>query len=308
MHDTAPPRLLRHRLGLYWELARPFTLLAPALGMLSGGVAALGAQPPWPITRTVFLDLALGTLMAAALNAASNTLNQITDLDVDRVNKPKRPIPSGRVSIAEAWWVTAVLAMFALVLAWLVGIQCLVLATAAAVLTTLYSVPPVRTKARGIWANVTIAIPRGTLLKVAGWSCVRTVIAVEPWFIGLIFGLFLLGASSTKDFADIEGDRAGNCRTLPIIYGVRKAAWMIAPFFVFPFLLIPIGSMAGILTGNAIALRVLGVGLAAWGGYVVYLILRDPDALASTENHPSWTQMYLMMMAAQVGFALSYLL
>ncbi len=308
MHDTPSPFSLRQRLGLYWEFARPFTLLAPALGMLSGGVAALGAQPPWPLTRTVFLDLFLGTLMAAMLNAASNTLNQITDLDVDRVNKPKRPIPSGRISMAEAWWVTAILGAFALILAWLVGFQCLLLATAAAILTTIYSMPPIRTKARGIWANVTIAIPRGTLLKVAGWSCVRTVIAVEPWFIGLIFGLFLLGASSTKDFADIKGDRAGNCRTLPIIYGVRKAAWMIAPFFVLPFLLIPIGSMAGILTGNPLALRLLGLGLAAWGGYVVYLILRDPDALAATENHPSWTQMYLMMMAAQIGFAVSYLL
>jgi 4-hydroxybenzoate polyprenyltransferase len=308
MHDKASTSRLRTHLNLYWELARPFTLLPPALGMLSGGVAAVGAQPPWPFTRTTFFNLVLGTIMAATLNAASNTLNQITDLDVDRVNKPKRPIPSGRISVAEVWGLTAVLALAALIMAWLVGRQCFVLAGAAAVLTTFYSVPPIRTKARGIWANVTIAIPRGTLLKVAGWSCVRTVVAVEPWFIGLIFGLFLLGASSTKDFADIEGDRAGNCRTLPILYGVRRAAWMIAPFFVFPFLLIPIGSMAGILTGNPIALRVLGVALAAWGVYVVYLILRDPDALAATENHPSWTQMYLMMMAAQIGFGISYLL
>ena len=56
---------------------------------------------------------------------------------------------------------------------------------------------------------MTIAIPRGVLLKVAGWSTVKTVMGVEPWFIGAIFGLFVLGASSTKDFADIEGDRAG---------------------------------------------------------------------------------------------------
>jgi len=51
----------------------------------------------------------------------------------------------------------------------------------------------------------------------------------EPWFIGDVFGLFLLGAASTKDFSDMEGDRAGGCRTLPIAFGVRKAAYMIAP-------------------------------------------------------------------------------
>ena len=180
-------------------------------------------------------------------------------------------------------------------------------ALAATVFTWLYSAPPVRTKARGIWANVTIAIPRGVLLKVAGWSCVKSVLAVEPWYIGLIFGLFLLGASSTKDFADMEGDRAGGCRTLPIIYGVRTAAWMISPFFVIPFLLMPLGSAAGILTGNPVALTLLGFGLSVWGVYVVVSILRDPEALAETENHPSWTHMYLMMLTAQIGFALAYL-
>jgi hypothetical protein len=56
------------------------------------------------------------------------------------------------------------------------------------------------------------------------------------------------------------------------------------------------------------ALVVLGVGLATWGSYVVYLILRDPDALAATENHPSWTHMYLMMLATQIGFMAAYLL
>jgi len=276
--------------------------------MLSGGITAIGAAPPSAVTSVVLLNLVLGTTMAAVLNAASNTLNQICDLEVDRINKPERALPSGRIYPREAWRITLFLFAIALALAWVVNIECFLLALVAAILTTLYSVPPVRTKARGMLANVTIAIPRGLLLKVAGWSTVKTVIAVEPWYIGLIFGLFLLGASSTKDFADMEGDRAGGCRTLPLIYGVKKAAWMIAPSFVLPFLLMPLGVALGILTGNSTALVVLGLVLSAWGVYAVYLILRDPDALASTENHPSWTHMYRMMLTAQIGFALAYLL
>lgn len=304
--DAKGPRY--SRLGLYWEFARPFTLLAPALGMLSGGITALGAEPPTAIAWTVALNLALGTLMAAVLNAGSNTLNQICDLAVDRVNKPARPFPSGRIRQTEAQALTYGFFAVALALAWSVNLRCFILAFAAAVFTTLYSVPPARTKARGMLANVTIAVPRGVLLKVAGWSCVKPVNTVEPWFIGLVFGLFLLGASSTKDFADIPGDRAGGCRTLPIIYGVRTAAWMIAPFFVLPFLLLPLGALTGILTGNRIALVILGLVLSTWGLWVVRLILRDPDALAATENHPSWTHMYLMMATTQIGFAVSYLL
>jgi hypothetical protein len=63
-----------------------------------------------------------------------------------------------------------------------------------------------------------------------------------------------------------------------------------------------------ILTGNPTALTLLGIGLAIWGVYTVWLIVRNPDELTATENHPSWRHMYLMMMAAQVGFAVAYLL
>ena len=41
--------------------------------------------------------------------------------------------------------------------------------------------------------------------------------------------------------------------------------------------------------------------LVGWGCYTVYLMVRRPEDLATTENHPSWTHMYLMMMAAQMG-------
>ena len=91
-----------------------------------------------------------------------------------------------------------------------------------------------------MWANWTIAIPRGCLLKVAGWAMVARIGHWEPWAIGSIFMLFLVGAASTKDFADIEGRRAGGCKTLPILHGPKKAAWIIAPFFVFPWLLVPL--------------------------------------------------------------------
>src|SRR5205807_8794830 len=62
----------------------------------------------------------------------------------------------------------------------------------------------------------------------------------EAWAIGGIFALFLLGTVSTKDFSDMAGDRAHGCVTLPIRFGVARAARLIAPFFVVPWLLIPL--------------------------------------------------------------------
>lgn len=302
----------RSLLAGYVELGRPFTLVAPALGFLSGAATAIGARPHEPWTSSLLVAPLVGSGMAAVLNAGNNALNQIYDLAIDRVNKPQRPLPSGRLSGAEAWTFTGAAYALALVLAWLVAPggrhDCFWLVALAVVCTFAYSVPPIRTKQRGIWANVTIAIPRGVLLKVSGWLSVKPIAGLEPWYIGLVFGLFLLGASTTKDFADIEGDRLGRCRTLPVQYGAAAAAWMISPSFVVPFLLIPLGASLGVLTGNHRLLWVLGGALTIYGLYVCALMLRRPEELASHENHVSWTHMYRMLFLAQVGFALAYLL
>lgn len=303
---------MRTRAALYLELSRPFTLLAPAVGFLSGGITAIGAAPAEPWSWGLLAPPLIGALMAAVLNAASNALNQIYDVEIDRVNKPARPLPSGRLSIRDGWAFTWTAYAAAWALAWMVAPggrrECFWIVVAATLITFAYSAPPLRTKRLGIWANVTIAIPRGVLLKVAGWSSVKTVVGVEPWFIGAIFGLFLLGATTTKDFADMEGDRRGGCRTLPLQYGVRRAAWLIAPAFVVPFLLIPLGVWLGILTGHAPLLYALGAIMTAYGAYVCALMLREPEALAIEENHVSWTHMYRMMMLLQVGLAVAYVI
>jgi geranylgeranylglycerol-phosphate geranylgeranyltransferase len=333
------PEKSRKQNGLraYVKLARPFTLLPPLLGIISGAVCAYGSvhnPEPAGFNLRILLTVALGSLCAALLNAANNAINQIYDLEIDRLNKPDRPLVTKVLSIAQAWKFVWIFNILGVLPTWLVVVfpfvtfaekllaplefhQTFFIYVVALLSTFIYSVPAMgRTKARGMLANITIAIPRGMLLKVAGWAMIAPIWFLEPWYIGLIFALFLLGAASTKDFADIEGDRAGGCKTLPIVYGVRKAAWMIAPFFVFPWLLIPIGAYVRdpsnpvhpILTGDPILLTGIGVLLVIWGMYTVYLILRDPDELARVENHPSWNHMYYMMMAAQIGFALAYVI
>jgi 4-hydroxybenzoate polyprenyltransferase len=307
-----PSRNPQSALRNYVDLARPFTLVAPALGFISGALTAVGAAPREPWAPDLLVPPLVGAAMAALLNAGNNALNQIYDLEIDRVNKPKRPLPSGRLTVAQVWRFTNLAYALALALAWLVAPagrhECFWLVLVAVVCTYIYSVPPLRTKRLGIWANVTIAIPRGVLLKVAGWSSVKTIAGIEPWYIGAIFGLFLLGATTTKDFADMEGDRRGGCRTLPIQYGVRRAAWMISPSFVVPFLMINLGAALHVLTGNFVLLQILGAVMTVYGLYVLYLMLRRPEDLAVEENHVSWAHMYRMMFVAQVGFAIAYLL
>lgn len=302
---SRPARLPRGRLALYARLARPFTLLPPMVGIFAGSVVAYGATgAPWS------WRLVLGAALAAALlNAASNVLNQICDREIDRVNKPWRPIPAGAIPLDEAAWLSAALYLAALAVPAFLGWQLFALYAAAALATYLYSAPPFRTKRSPWGANLTIAAARGELLKVAGWAAVSSVaISWEPWIIGAIFFLFLLGATTTKDFADMAGDQAQGCRTLPVLLGPRRAAWAIAPFFLLPWLLLAAATEQGWLRANHSGLYLLAVLMLAWGAWVARLLIHDPARLvAEGENHPAWRQMYWMMMTAHLALAAAYL-
>ena len=288
------------------DLVRPFTLLAPAVGSLSGAVAAAAATDVALPVGTV----ALGVAAALSATGASNAWNQAFDADIDRVNKPERPIPAGRVTVGAALRLGHVLAALALALG-LLATPAFGACIAVGVLCTwIYSAPPLRTKASLVGALLTIAVPRGLLVPVAGWSLVvapwtRT----DPWALGVVIFLFVLGAAATKDFADVAGDRAHGCRTLPVVLGARRAAVLIAPFLALPFLLLVAAAGAGWLGAPLPAWAVLAGLLTALGAVAAWTLVREPEGLASRgTNHPAWKAMYLLMLGFHVGAALVYVL
>ena len=294
------------RIKLYWTFGRPFTLIPPMVGIFSGSLIGYGATHVHLIPYHVLLAV----LAAGVLNAASNGINQICDFENDRVNKPHRPLPSGRMTFRQAWVFVAITYFMALAMVAVINWQIFAIYIVAALATLAYSVPPVRLK-RSTWgSNIIISLIRGGLLKVAGWAAVATVLhSVEPWYIGSIYVVFLLGATTTKDFADIDGDRAAGCITLPVRYGATFSARAISPSFILPWLMLPLGLYLHILSGNAAAIVVLSVIMLAWGSYVVYLINDDPRRLVTEgENHPGWHHMYWMMMVGHLGLAVAYLI
>jgi len=276
------------------------------IGIFSGSLLGYGA------TRTPvrIVHVALAVLAAAVLNAASNGLNQICDLTNDRINKPHRPLPSGKLTLGQAWVFVGLTYGVALSMVALVNRETFAIYVVAALATVAYSAPPLRVKRHPVGSNLTIALIRGWLLKVAGWAAVATVLhSIEPWYIGFIYFVFLLGATTTKDFADIEGDRAAGCITLPVRFGATWSARAISPFFLLPWLLMPLGLWLRILSGNPLAILILSVIMLVWGSYVIYLINEDPHRLVTEgENHPSWHHMYWMMMVGHLGLAGAYLL
>lgn len=279
----------------FWRFLRPATLPAPVAGVVGGAVAASGGMPaqPW--------KLLLAVASAVLLTGASNGINQIADVETDRVNRPERPLPSGAMTWSAALRTVAALGVAALLLAAAVNPAYLACVAVTVPTTAAYSLPPVRTKRIPLLANATIALPRGLLLVVAGWAVGGGAGRLEAWVLGALMWAYVFGASTTKDFGDTEGDRATGCVTLPILWGARRAARFVWPFLVGPFALYPAAAAAGYLPGGPRPWAVLGGVLAGLGLFAGLLLVRDPGPRPDGRPHPAWGLMYLQLTLAHLG-------
>jgi 4-hydroxybenzoate polyprenyltransferase len=148
--------------------------------VLGGAVAAAGGWPqpgwkPW-----------VAVLAALLLTGASNVLNQIADLETDRINRPRRPLPAGDATPRQAWVLFWATALASLGLSALVNVFYWACCAITLPLTAAYSLPPMRTKRVPFLANATIATPRGLLMVVAGWAAGGGFARSEAWILGVL--------------------------------------------------------------------------------------------------------------------------
>ena len=284
-------------------LVRPFTLLAPPVGTLAGAlvaVGAVGAGWSWPRVAAAVASGLLAT-------GASNAWNQAFDAPLDAVNKPSRPIPRGDATVRGAMALGHGLALLSIACGALASVGFLACVLVGIIGTWVYSAPPLRTKRSALGALVTIAVPRGVLVPVAGWSVLADPRTAEPWWLGAISGLFVFGAAATKDFADMAGDKAHGCVTLPVLLGPRRAARVIAPALILPPVGYAVLGWFGELSAPLPNLVVLSVVLVLGGVVTAVSLLRSPESLAEgSGNHPAWAGMYLLLLGQHVGTALAY--
>lgn len=287
------------QLTVYIELLRPFTLIYPAVAILSGFIISLRALTVFPGISMVILGACTGSL----LNGASNVLNQYYDIEIDSINKPFRPLPSKRISRQSALIYSIGLFVLCFFLSLIVNFKFFLFILIASLCTIAYSVPPLRTKNRGIFGNLTLAIARGLLIIPAGYSISYPIlIKIDPWALGVILGLFVLGTSSSKDISDVKGDSLYGAITLPVKYGIERTRKIIGISLTFPFLFIPLFIYLGWLRLSTLPLTLVSV----WGLYVASLITRFPDKVALEKNHPAWIHMYMMMLVYVIGAAFAY--
>ncbi len=178
----------------------------------------------WPIVAALVPSLCANVYIVG--------LNQLTDIAIDRINKPKLPLASGAFSVAMGRRIVCVLGLLALVLAVVQGPILLATVVLSMAIGTVYSLPPLRLKRFPFWAALCIFGVRGLIVNLGFFNHFRysfsgnswQVIPLEVWALTTFVVLFSVAIALFKDIPDLEGDRQFQVRTLTVRLG---------PYFVF---------------------------------------------------------------------------
>ena len=283
----------------YFDLIRPFTLLAPFIVSSCVIIASFFHNDISGNISVYLPSIIIASLSLAMLNAASNTLNQITDIDSDKISKPYRPLVKKVVSLFEAKLVSIVLYTIALFLSLFINLTFSLIIFIIAIFSITYSLPP-RFKKMLFINQIWIAVPRGLFGILASWSVFGNPLDALPLTIGFIAMFFLIGGSITKDIIDCDADKKTGTNTLINTYGLKKAALISLPFMIFPFLYIPILINSGLLGSYLWSLTFLAI-----PAYLVFhLMVMNKKSMNFLENTSSWTLMYCTYFFFAFGFSI----
>jgi homogentisate phytyltransferase/homogentisate geranylgeranyltransferase len=239
---------------ILWKFSRPHTLIGSALAIPALHLLAAPSlsQAFFGSPRKLLLSILYATIPSLLMNIFITGLNQITDVTIDKINKPYLVIASGELSPKAASLVVTVCLLISLLMGGnptTTAQQAFVsssssLATqglsfslwGSAILGTLYSLPPFRLKRFPLIAALSIVAVRGTIInagffahatacvygnkEATSWNCLQHNIACQ--LSSLYFGIFGIIIALMKDVPDLKGDQISNIRTFTVRIGPQK--------------------------------------------------------------------------------------
>ncbi len=250
----------------YLEILRPHNMLAAAFAVFAGYHAAGGRGGD---------GVAWLALLCALATGAGNVANDVFDADIDRVNKPRRPIPSGRVSTraALAWYAVVSLAVVALALSMLPrALALIVLAWQASLF--LYA-----RWLKRLWpaGNLAVAAIAASALYGGATAAGYAPASILPMAIAFAF---VLCREMVKGVEDVIGDRAAGARTLAVAAGKETAARVAGASMLLVAAALPLPGVAGIYAPAYAWIMLALVVPALVAGAVMATRSRDPKAFA----------------------------
>ncbi len=291
----------KHLFKGYIELIRPFTLLAPffvSLCIMIAGLIFNVRVNQMAMPADWILTALRGAITMALVNAASNSLNQAADIESDIISKPYRPIPKKLIKLEEANSFAYSFYLIAMLLAFTINWYFTLITFLIMMFTVTYSLPP-RMKQYLFINQIWIAIPRGLLGILAGWSVFSNPFQVLPLAMGSIAMIFLIGGMSTKDIVDSEADKITGVNTLVNTFGVRRAAYISVPFMVAPYIFIPLLIQFKLIHNYFWPLTLFG-----FFSLFVYVLMKQSHQKAKKfENIQAWSMMYVEYILFAITFA-----
>lgn len=214
-----------------------------------GEILASGKIPSTPI-------LLLGFFSIFFLSATALILNDYFDFEIDKINSPERPLPSGMVTKRDVVWLSIVVAILGFVFSYMISMVALLVAIIVWIIGFLYNW---RFKRFGLIGNIMVCFSVG-MTFIFGGIATGNVFDKVVWWFAVIAMLFDLGEEIAADAMDYKGDREAGSRSIAVVRGQQKALRLSAGIFFlvicissFPFLfqwlswfyLLPIAIMDG---------------------------------------------------------------
>jgi geranylgeranylglycerol-phosphate geranylgeranyltransferase len=207
----------------YLRLIRFANCLLAAVGVAVGAwMTSSGA---------VYFSPVVAALAAFLVCAAGNVVNDIVDLDIDRVNRPRRVLVRGVVSIPAAKRLAIALNLLALVLALSVGLALTAIALLTILLLFAYNL---RLKKTPLAGNAVVAALAGLTFVTGGIAASPALVFHLPGpLVAAVFAFFFhFVREIVKDVQDMEGDGPAGVRSLPHVVGVSRSLLLALALFV----------------------------------------------------------------------------
>jgi chlorophyll synthase len=275
------------------ELLKPITWFPPMWAFMCGAISSgAGLDGRW-------LFVAGGVLLAGPLVCGtSQAVNDWFDREVDAINEPNRPIPSGRIGGRWGLYIAIFASLLSAAVAWFLGPLVFVAGLVGLALAWGYSAPPFRFKTSG-WTGPAVV---GFTYEGLSWFTGATVMlgALPSSQVLIVIALYSIGAHgimTLNDFKAVEGDRATGLKSLPVTMGVSGAArFACAVMALAQVVVIVLLAVWGLMISAALVALVLLAQFAA-----MPRLLKDPAKYAPWYNGVGVTLYVLGMLAAALG-------
>ena len=211
------------------QLMKPITWIPLIWGVVCG--AASSGEYFWSL-ENILKVLTCMLLSGPLMTGYTQTLNDFYDKEIDAINEPYRPIPSGAISIPQVVTQMLILLFGGLGISYLLDLWaghefpvmfCLTLG--GAFIAYIYSAPPLKLKQNGWLGNYAL----GASYIALPWWAGHALFGQLNWKIAiltLIYSLAGLGIAVVNDFKSVEGDRQLGLKSLPVMFGITTAAWI----------------------------------------------------------------------------------